>query len=167
MKTGQKCECCTHPDKDTINKRLLQGKSVRAVAEEFNVGRMSVQRHRHNHLPHELVKSKKLQEMAEADELVNRIDDLYKQAYEILKEARTDKKYGQAVQAIKEARSSLELLAKISGDLKSGTQINLTYSPQWTDLRQVLVTTLEPYPEVATKVVHALEEAEKNEVIDC
>jgi len=69
--------------------------------------------------------------------------------------------------AIKEARSSLELLAKISGDLKSGTQVNLTYSPQWTELRAVLVDTLEPYPEVATKVVNALEEAEKHEVIDC
>ena len=167
MKTGPKCEICTHPDKETINQRLLQGCSVRKVAEEFDVGRMSVQRHRHNHLPHELVKSKKLQEMQEADELVNRIDDLYQQGYEILKEARTQQKFSQAVMAIKEARSSLELLAKISGDLKSGTQVNLTYSPQWTELRAVLVDTLEPYPEVATKVVNALEEAEKHEVIDC
>jgi len=167
MKTGPKCEICTHPDKETINQRLLQGCSVRKVSEEFDVGRMSVQRHRHNHLPHELVKSKRLQEMQEADELVNRIDDLYQQAYEILKEARTQQKFSQAVMAIKEARSSLELLAKISGDLKSGTQVNLTYSPQWTELRAVLVDTLEPYPEVATKVVHALEEAEKHEVIDC
>jgi hypothetical protein len=167
MKQGQKCSVCTHPDVNLINERMLTGVSVRAIAEEFDIGRMAVQRHRHNHLPHELVKSKKLQEMAAADDLVTRIESLYEKAIHLITIAEKDKKYQPAVSAIKEARSSLELLAKISGELKTGTTINLTYSPQWVNLRAVLVDTLHEYPEVCSKVVAALEEAEKVEVIDC
>jgi hypothetical protein len=167
MKTGNKCEVCTHPDKTTIEERMLSGVSVRKLADEFNIGRMSVQRHRQNHLPHELIKSKKLQEMKTADDLVSRIEGLYEKAIHLITIAEQDKKYQPAVSAIKEARSSLELLAKISGELKTGTTINLTYSPQWVNLRAVLVDTLQEYPEVCGKVVHALEEAEKVEVIDC
>lgn len=166
MKSGPKCEVCTHPDKNVIEERMLTGVSVRKIADEFDIGRMSVQRHRHNHLPHSLVKSKKLQEMQAADDLVTRIESLYEKAIEIIRLAQQDKKYQPAVSAIKEARSSLELLAKISGELRTGTQINLTYSPQWVDLRSVLVNTLQEYPEACNKVVQALEEAEKVEVID-
>ncbi len=166
MKPGAKCAVCTHPDRDLINQRMLSGASIRAIAEEFDIGRMAVQRHRQNHLPHELVKSKKLKEMEAADELVTRIEGLYSKAIELISLAQKDKKYAPAVAAVKEARASLELLAKISGELKTGTVVNLTYSPQWTDLRQVLVNTLEPYPEISGRVVDALEEAEKVEVID-
>ncbi len=166
MKTGPKCAVCTHEDKDLINQRMLSGLSVRAIAEEFDIGRMAVQRHRQNHLPHELVKSKKLKEMEEADELINRIQGLYKKAIELINVAEKDKKYAPAVSAIKEARASLELMAKITGDLKVGNTYNITYSPQWTNLRQVLVNVLEPYPDIAGKVVSALEEAEKVEIID-
>jgi len=145
---------------------MLSGLSVRAIAEEFDIGRMAVQRHRQNHLPHELVKSKKLSEMEAADSLVNRIEGLYEKAISLISIAEKDKKFAPAVAAIKEARASLELLAKISGELRTGTTVNLTYSPQWTDLRTVLVNTLQAYPEVLDKVVYALEEAEKVEVID-
>jgi hypothetical protein len=166
MKKGQKCTVCTHEDVNLINERLISGLSVRKIAEEFDLDRMAVQRHRTNHLPHELVKSKKLQEMEAADSLIERIEGLYSKAIELITIAEQDKKYAPAVGAIKEARSSLELLAKISGELKTGTVVNITYSNQWVDLRRVLINVLEPYPEIATKVVEALEEAEKVEVID-
>lgn len=163
---GKKCSVCTHPDVQLINERMLSGVSVRKIAEEFNLGRESVQRHRHNHLPHELVKSRKIAEMVAADSLIDRIEGLYDKAIKIMELAEKDGKYQPAVSAIQQARSSLELLAKISGELKTGTTINLTYSPQWIQLRTVLVETLNEYPEVQTKVITALERAEAVEVID-
>jgi hypothetical protein len=163
---GQKCSVCSHPDVQLINERMLSGVSVRKIAEEFSLGRESVQRHRHNHLPHELVKSKKMAEMVAADSLIDRIEGLYDKAISIMELAEKDKKYQPAVSAIQQARSSLELLAKISGELRTGTTINLTYSPQWIQLRTVLVETLNEYPEVQTKVITALERAEAIEVVN-
>jgi len=163
---GKKCSVCQHPDVQLINERMLTGVSIRKIAEEFNLGRESVQRHRHNHLPHELVKSKKMAELNAADSLIERIENLYAQAIRVMELAERDGKYAPAVSAIQQARSSLELLAKISGELKTGTTINLTYSPQWVQLRTVLVDTLHDYPEVQTKVITALERAEAIEVIN-
>jgi hypothetical protein len=166
MKKGQKCTVCTHEDVNLINERMVSGLSVRKIAEEFDLDRMAVQRHRTNHLPHSLVKSKKLDEMEAADSLIERIESLYSKAIELITIAEQDKKYAPAVAAIKEARSSLELLARISGELRTGTTVNITYSNQWVDLRRVLIDTLEPYPEICGKVVQALEEVERVEVID-
>ena len=166
INAGKKCTICDHPDVQLINDRMLSGSSIRKIADEFSLGRQSVQRHRHNHLPHELVKSKRLAEIEAADSLIDRIESLYDKAIHIMNLAEKDGKYQPAVSAIQQARASLELLAKISGELKTGTTINLTYSPQWVQLRAVLVNTLQEYPEACTKVVHALEEAETVEVIN-
>jgi hypothetical protein len=166
MQTGPKCSVCSHAEVNLINERMLSGVSVRKIAEEFGLGRESVQRHRHNHLPRELVKSKKLAELASADSLVDRIEGLYDKAIHIIEIAEKDGKYQPAVSAIKEARASLELLARISGELKAGVTVNLSYSNQWVDLRSVLVNTLQPYPEIRDKVVHALSEVEISDVID-
>ncbi len=166
MKSGNKCAVCIHQDRDLIDQRLVSGLSVRAVADEFGIGRMSVQRHRANHLPAEMVKAKQLTEVDQADKLLERVEGLYDKALRIQEQAESEQKYQAAVGAIKEARSSLELIAKLVGELKSGTHINLTYSPQWVSLRQILVQTLEPYPEIRGQVVEALEEAEKVEVLD-
>ena len=166
VSAGKKCTVCEHADVQLINERMLSGVSIRKIADEFSLGRQSVQRHRHNHLPHELVKSKRLAEIEAADSLIDRIEDLYSKALEIMHLAEKDGKYQPAVSAIQQARASLELLAKISGELRTGTTINLTYSPQWVQLRAVLVDTLQEYPEVCTRVVKALEEAETVEVIN-
>lgn len=166
VNTGDRCTVCDHPDVQLINDRMVTGSSIRKIAEEFSLGRESVRRHRHNHLPKELLKSKRMAEIVAADDLVTRIESLYEKAVEIIKVAQKDKKYAPAVSAIKEARSSLELLAKISGELRTGTTVNLTYSPQWIDLRSVLVNTLQEHPEVQAKVIKALERAETVEVIN-
>ncbi len=163
---GRDCKVCSHEDRNVIDQRLISGTPTRQIADEFGIGRESVNRHKNNHLPAELLKSKKLAEITAADSLIVRVEGLYDKALTLLNKAEIDGKWTAATGAIKEARSSLELIAKISGELKTGTTINLTYSPQWTELRQVLITTLEPYPEIRDRVVLALEEAEHTEIID-
>ncbi len=163
---GRDCNVCSHEDRNIIDQRLITGTPTRQIAAEFGLGRESVNRHKKNHLPAELLKSKKLAEITAADSLICRVEGLYDKALTLLNKAEVDGKWTAATGAIKEARSSLELIAKISGELKTGTTINLTYSPQWTELRQVLITTLEPYPEIRDRVVLALEEAEHTEIIE-
>lgn len=44
------CSICTHPQLEGINQELLNGISVRKIAEKYGVGRMSLERHKVNHL---------------------------------------------------------------------------------------------------------------------
>ena len=44
------CSVCTHPDRESIDHALLAD-SVRAVADQFDLSKSAVQRHRANHLP--------------------------------------------------------------------------------------------------------------------
>jgi hypothetical protein len=166
MKTGKKCLVCTSEDKDAINAKLIAGLSVRAVGEEYNISKSAISYHRTKHLPRDLVKSKQLAEVDAANQLVERIESLYERALKLLNVAEKDRKFAPAVSAIREARASLELLARISGELKSGTHLTLIYSPQWVELRQVLVQALEPFPEARAVVVDALEVTEIEQTIE-
>jgi hypothetical protein len=166
LKTGKKCLVCTSHDKDAINSKLIAGLSVRAVGEEYGISKSAISYHRTNHLPRDRVKSKQLAEVDAANKLVERIEGLYERAITLIDIAEGDKKYAASVSAIREARASLELLARISGELKSGTHLTLVYSPQWVDLRQTLVQALEPFPDARAVVVDALEVAEVEQVIE-
>jgi len=166
MKTGKKCLVCTSPDKDAINEKMIAGLSVRKLAEEYDISKSAMAAHRSNHLPALMVKAKQLNEVDSATRLVEQIEKLYMRAYQIIDKAEQKEKFAPAVAAIREARGSLELLAKISGDLKSGTHLTLIYSPQWITLRQVLVKALEPFPDARAKVIEALEVHELDETID-
>lgn len=166
MKTGKKCLVCTSPDKDAINSKLIAGLSVRAVGEEYGISKSAISHHRTTHLPRDLVKSKQLAEVDAANKLVERIESLYERAISLIDVAEGDKKYAAAVSAVREARASIELLARISGDLKSGTHLTLVYSPAWVELRQVLVQALEPFPDARAVVVDALEVTEIEQTIE-
>ena len=62
--------------------------------------------------------------------------------------------------AIREARGNVELLAKLSGELDERPVVNLLISPEWLELRAVIVGALEPHPEALHAVVGALESAD-------
>jgi len=162
----QKCSVCLHDEKNAIDEQLITGVAVRTLAKKYDLGRMALQRHRANHLPKTLVKARALQEMDHADRLLERVEGLYDKALQIMNKAESDGKYQPAVSAIKEARSSLELIAKMIGELKTGTTINLTYNQEFIEARLLIVKALEPYPEAQEAVVKALGDGEVIEV-DC
>ena len=70
--------------------------------------------------------------------------------------------------AIREARGNLELLGKLTGELRErGIQpapqntVNvLVTSPEWLKIRNVIARALQPFPEARAAVVEALRDAE-------
>jgi hypothetical protein len=60
--------------------------------------------------------------------------------------------------AISQARGNLELLGKLAGELDERPVVNLNVSPQWLDLRAVIVVALEPHPAAQESVLRALED---------
>jgi hypothetical protein len=63
-----------------------------------------------------------------------------------------------ALAALREARGTVELLAKLAGELKEGPTVNVLVSPQYQILQQTIIQSLSPYPEARAAVAKALKD---------
>jgi hypothetical protein len=154
------CTVCEHPKRETIDRKLVGGASNRSVASIYGVSEAAVRRHKANHLPAKLVMAEQAAEVVEANNLLHQVGDLQRRALAILDKAEEAGGLRTALSAIKEAMGNLELLAKLLGELDERPVVNLNISPEWLELRAVIVGALEPHPEALRAVVGALEEAD-------
>jgi len=118
-----------------------------------------VQRHSENHLPATLAKAKEAEMVAHADDLLAQVRALQARTLVILETAEASEQHRTALSAIREARSNLELLAKLLGELDERPVVNLNISPEWLELRTVIVGALEPYTDARGAVLRAIEGA--------
>ena len=154
------CTVCAHPKREEIDRALVGGASNRSVASLYDASEAAVRRHKANHLPAKLVMAQAVEEVAEADALLGQVKGLQGRAYALLDKAEEAGELRTALSAIREARGNLELLAKLLGELDERPVVNLNVSPEWLELRTVIVTALEPHPEALGAVVGALEGTE-------
>ena len=101
--------------------------------------------------------AEKASEIAEAGSLLVQVRDLQARTLAILEGAESTRQHRTALSAIREARSNLELLAKLLGELDERPVVNLNVSPEWLELRAVIVGALEPYSKARGAVLHAIE----------
>jgi hypothetical protein len=116
-----------------------------------------VRRHKGNHLPAKLAKAHEAEEVAHADDLLRQVRALQSKTLSILLRAEGAGDLRTALSAVREARSNLELLAKLSGELDERPVVNLNVSPEWLELRTVIVGALEPYSDARGAVLRAIE----------
>ena len=154
------CTICEHSEKETIDRALVGGASNRSLASLHDVSEAAVRRHKTNHLPAKLVMAEKAAEVAEAGDLLAQVRDLQARTLAILEGAESTKQHRTALSAIREARSNLELLAKLLGELDERPVVNLNVSPEWLELRAVIVGALEPHSEARGAVLTAIEESD-------
>ncbi len=158
----RKCTVCEHPQAEEINTALLNGVSLRNIAERYSVSKTALHRHKESHLPADLVKAREAREIAKADSLLDQVIELRDKALSILAKAEQAGDLRTALQGVREAKGCLELLAKLQGELAQEGTVNITISPQWLSLRTVILQALEPYPEARLKLAAALREVEAN-----
>ena len=136
---------CAHAQRTELEASVLSGTSIRATAKLFNVSWSALQRHL-QHLPAAVAKSAEEEALhiEACGKLPARIEELIAQIRHILKAARKKQDFNAALGAIRANLSCLEMLGKISGELRPsgagefvpGTvanarvQINLPSSPQ-------------------------------------
>ena len=125
----------------------------------YDVSEAAVRRHKANHLPAKLVMAQAAAEVAQADDLLDQLRGLQSRTLAILEAAEATSEHRTALGAIREARSNLELLAKLLGELDERPVVNLNISPEWLELRAVIVEALEPHPDALRAIVGALEGA--------
>ncbi len=153
------CTVCTHPKRDEIDAALVAGVALRNIAKRFDTSPTAVFRHKGEHLPAKLVMAEKASEVAQADGLIEQLQDLQRRAHTILDKAEEAGELRVALSAIREARGNLELLAKLLGELDERPQINILVSPEWLELRATIVTALAPHPDARESVLRAVEGA--------
>ncbi len=156
---GRQCTVCGHKDVEEINKLLLSGTSFRDIAGQFDLSKTALARHKESHIPNELLKSNDIQEIAKADALLVQLGEVREKTLSLLDkaEAAADTRvYGAPVAYLREVREQIKLLAELEGRLASQPQITIVSSPQWIELRTLIIGALEPYPEARKAVVHAI-----------
>jgi hypothetical protein len=151
------CTICTHPDREAIDEALVGGVAFPALVAEYRVSKDALSRHKANHLPAKLVMAQAAEEVAQADDLLDQVRDLQARTLAILEAAESTRQHRTALSAIREARSNLELLAKLLGELDERPVVNLNVSPEWLELRAVIVGALEPYSDARGAVLSAIE----------
>jgi hypothetical protein len=153
----RRCTVCDHPERYSINGALVSGSPYRSVAKRFGLSESSVYRHKSEHLPAHLLKAREAEELARADDLLDRVRHLQAHALDILERAENAGDLRTALAAISQARGNLELLSKLAGELDERPVVNLNVSPEWLELRAVIVGALEPHPAAHRAVLRALE----------
>lgn len=158
---GRTCTVCSHKDVEEINKQLLSGPSLRTIAAQFNLTKTSLIRHRESHIPDLLLKSNDIQNITSADALLARLEEEAGFVRDMREAAKAEGDIELALKAVDRALKCVDLYAKIRGLIQTQPQVNLQQvniydNPEWVELRTLIITALDPYPEARAAVVHAI-----------
>ncbi len=136
----------------------MAGKSAREISALFReTSEDSVTRHRASHLPAALAKAQAAQEVTQADDLLGQLGSLKARALAILDKAEAAGDLRTALAGVREARGCLELLAEVEGELDRRPVTNVVLTPEWVNLRFVILSALAPFPEARLAIAEALD----------
>lgn len=153
------CTICTHPERHAIDQALIiDSAALRVLGSRYAVSYAALFRHKESHLPKALTQAHAAADVAQADDLLDQVQDLQRRTLAILATAEQTKALGLALGAIREARSNLELLAKLEGKLREQQTVNILVAPQWLHLRTVILGALADYPEARLTLARRLSE---------
>jgi hypothetical protein len=128
---GKLCIICAHDKRVEIDKKLVEPKAqYSAISREYfgsTAQRDALRRHKANgHIKQKIAKAADAKIATEADDLLNQVRSLSNRALSILSQAEGAGDLRTACSAIREVRSTLELLLKVSGELKGDqTTVNV------------------------------------------
>jgi hypothetical protein len=114
------CTICAHAQREAIEAAIIEQVSYRTVAERFGTSKTAVCRHATEHLPEALTVAKRAEDVTRADSLLDRVEGLILDVCRIAAKAEQAGQWGPAASALREARASLELLARLRGELQTG-----------------------------------------------
>jgi len=150
------CTICTHPVRAEIDRALIAGESVRAIASRYvTISHMTVQRHKEEHLPATLLKARAAEDVAHAIDVVRQLKAINGASVAILSEARRTNDPDTALRAIDRIQRQIELQAKLLGQLDERPQVNVLVGPDGHQIRALLVASLALYGEALMAVAGA------------
>jgi hypothetical protein len=85
------------------------------------------------------------------------VEDLQRRTEEALAKAEESENLFATFRGISEMRRNLELIGEVTKELNRTPTLNLNLSPEWLELRAVIVGALEPHHEARDDVLKAIE----------
>jgi hypothetical protein len=155
------CTVCSHEDRFDIDTILVdRSASYRDIAERFALSKTAVSRHvTGGHISELLSLAADAERSAQADTLLDRIEDLQARTLAILEASEETREHGTALSAIREARRNLELIGEVTKELNRTPTLNLHLNAEWIELRTAILEALEPHLEARESVLRAIERA--------
>lgn len=138
---------------------MLGQESLRSLSRRYGMDRHSLSRHAQAHLSPALTRVAAEREEAGPRSALDRLEELYAAAQEILTTAQGKGQASLSLSAVRELRGIVETIAKVTGELNDRPQVavlNLSTNPEWTNVRAALLSALAPYPEARESVGAAL-----------
>jgi hypothetical protein len=156
------CTVCTHTDHEAIDKAIVSGESKRRISDRYGVSQTSLQRHKDNHVSPALVKMHEKREERRAGKLLDRVEELYDDAREVLETAKANGSGSLSLGAIRELRSTLDLIGRLTGELddRPTSTVNVLVAPDWLVVREAMFEVLARHPVAQAEVASRLLELE-------
>lgn len=152
------CAVCTHKNIKKINEQLTAGESCRRIASQYGLHYQAVTRHKKNHLPDTLVKSKDAEIICHADDLLTQQNRLLKLSWDIANRFISQGDDQGALKAISQIRENLKVLLEVEGKINQRNQFNVILSPQFLQIQTILMDELKKYPHIRTRISERLGE---------
>jgi len=141
-------------------KRLASGEEYSDIIRDFPELKWDdLDYYKQKKLPEIISKSKDLKDEVESiqgTDTLAEVRELKTKALNILEKAENSGDLKTALLGIREARGCLETCLKAEGQIKDGPQITIINNPEWVELRTVVITALDAYPEAKAAVVNAI-----------
>lgn len=158
-RVGRPCGICNHEDSEEIDRLLFEGRPIRELAVKWSISADSLKNHNQKHMGEALVKLKKGKRGEDGETALARLELLLARLELMLNQAEHNGQASLGLQAAREMRSTIESIAKITGELNDKPQltINLAASPEWIQLQGVLLAALSPFPDARLAVADAID----------
>lgn len=140
-----------------VREMLLDKKPIRAISRATGFSRKAVETYRDESLSEKLIQAKNIQDIAEADDVVEQIKNIQTRTLAVLDEVESNGDHALFFKGIREVRENAKLSAELAGKLATQPQITIVNNSEWIELRTKIVVALDPYPEAKEAVVHAIQ----------
>ncbi len=120
---------------------------MRELAALYRVSPDAIERHNAAHLPVRLVKAAEAEDVKQALDVLVQLREINSASLAILKDARDQGDGELALKAVDRIFKQIELQAKLLGELAQEGTVNVILSPEWLQVRTLVLTALAPYPE--------------------
>lgn len=158
------CTICAHNDRSEIDAALLNGEPYRRIAQRYAASPDAVNRHKREHLSSQMAQAARANGAADvrtAIDVVQQLRAINDEAHAVLIDARESRDGELRLKAIEQVRKQIELQARLIDLIRDGDTVNITISPQWLEIRAVVIDALSGHPDASQRVAEALQSIEE------
>jgi hypothetical protein len=157
----RRCTICHHEEREAIERDILEKVPGREIAKRYeSLSQGAVQRHTDNHMAETLAKSRDVAEISDAERLQAELEQVKADVHRLKAKAEEEGDIRTALMGCDRALKALDLQARVAQLIQTAPTVNVLVSPEWVELRTVIVAALEPHTAARESVVRAITEVE-------